>query len=316
MLKIAALMLCLLVQTPSALCIPSPLSIGKSHLCMSIPSRIGDALASGQCCERQQANIDPNFLTRTWECSRRNVVAGEDGIPPFVLAPDRHSLDRAKDFPVNVDPHQPDILNSEFPIQSNAIAIRGENNRIPSLASLETWEACSTTFHSTEESVEGFLQSAQNILTRRIVQRRQLGKSVAEFLQFGRLIVIVQGELSASPCIPPLFQRKVIEHAASIQQGTQAGQLGAVRIEAIFERAAHLLSFLRFDITLDRFCADIANRGGIVRTRPEGRKPRLEGRKLFPQFVRSESFQPIRNLRNRPTRVAFDEHVYVIGHDL
>lgn len=58
-----------------------------------------------------------------------------------------------------------------------------------------------------------------------------------------------------------------------------------------------------------------ADAADVVTAAPQRRHPRLEPRKLVPQFVRSESFELRCEVRRSQPRIGLDEHVNVVGHN-
>ncbi|MFH0957855.1 MAG: hypothetical protein V1897_04045, partial [Pseudomonadota bacterium] len=111
--------------------------------------------------------------------------------------------------------------------------------------SFEARESSLTEFHPAEKCVEGFLQPPENILTRRIVQDRELRESIAQFLKLSGLVVIVQREFAGSPRIASLFKSEVVKSSSSIKQSIEPLSLNACRVETIFERSSQGLYFSR-----------------------------------------------------------------------
>lgn len=317
MLKVFSLVLYLLVQSADTPSVALPLGISKSLFSSPIPTGVLNRLASGECGEEFKSNVNADFLFSGVECSRRNIITGEYSIPLSVFSFECNGFDDALNFAVQLDSHKPDVLDSKFAVELDAIAVGGEGNRIKSVAPFEPRESSlQSRFDSPEEAVIGFLQSPENVLTGGVVQKSDLRKGVPQFFELSGLVVVVERNLPTPPRVTPLLKGEVVKRSTSIKQAVQLLKLTTVRVEPMFERSSHLFSLLLLNVPFDGFFTNGSNCSRIVGTRPERGQTRLERRKFISQFVRCKTFETIRNFSNSPTGVAFQEQVNVVGHNL
>jgi hypothetical protein len=199
-----------------------------------------------------QTNVDSYSFRGYWQRSRP-ALDGEYHKPSASLTLDRNRLDLAVYGTMQLNFDLAYALNvNEFVGEFATITVGRKSERIVSLIRFEPWESRFLTFFdSRKECAERLIQSAKNILAARKVINPD--KSIgSHLLQPIGLIVVVKRLLIVLPCVYSIFKRFIVEIASTAQLSIHRLNLWAIRVYAIFERLAHLLSLLIFNILLDR----------------------------------------------------------------
>jgi hypothetical protein len=265
-------------------------------------------------CKSGKPNVNSYSFRGCWQRSRF-ALNREDHKPSASLTLDRNCLNLALDRAMQLNLYIANSLSiNEFVNQLAPITVGRESERIVSLIRFESWETWFLAFFdSRKECAESLIQSAKNILAARKVINPD--KSIgSQLLQPIGLIVVVDRLLLVLPCVNSFLKRLVVEIASRTQLSIQRLSLLGVWIYAIFERLAHLLSLLIFDVLLNSRCGYRAYTSCKIAPAPQGRNSTAEPRKLTTKDAARVSLQPIHNLCHSVSRVVLKEKMNMIRH--
>jgi len=265
-----------------------------------------------------EAYIDSGLRKRALGDQDLPEIAGEDGVPVVSLVLERDGLDLALNRAVQLDLDATDMLDPQsVPKEADAVPVGREFDRFVAVAGLESRiPRLLPALDSPEEVLEGLLKAAERGLGAREVRPGEELIGLPFFLVPGRLVPVVDGLLLLLPGVLPLGERGVIEPPVGLQHDAQLARLVGVRVQAVLEGPSHLLPLLGLDIGLDGLFADMSDRACIVGAGPETWKPGTKERELLPEHVGRDSLEPIDDFRDAPPRIALDEQVDMVGHDL
>ena len=283
-------------------------------LCLFVEPWIVNLRSIVQSRKRTKANVDSYSFRRCWQ--RRGIaIDGEYHKPATSLALDRNCLDLALNGTMQFDFDLAYALNvNEFVNQLASITVGRKSERIVPLIRFEPWKSWFLTFFdSRKECAERLIQSAKNILAARKVINPD--KSIgSHLLQPIGLIVVVKRLLIVLPCVYSIFKGFIVEIASTAQLSIQRLNLWAIRVYAIFERLAHLLSLLIFNILLDRRCGYRTYASCKIASAPQSRDSTAETRKLTTKDAARVSLQPIHNLCHSVSWAVLKEKMNTIWH--
>jgi hypothetical protein len=276
-----------------------------------------DLTTIGEHCEAVQSDVDTDLFRGRGQ-GLRVALHAETNEPAAGFSLDSDRLDCPFDGPVQFHFDVSGALDAQFPgvEQSAAIAVRRKSDAIVAAKRAESRESWSVpALAPREESLEGFIDPAQDVLTTREVRQSQAAVR-AHRLQLVRLIVIVDRLVADFPRADSFLQGCIVETGSFAQFAGKEGRLGLCRTQAIFEGEAQLFTLLPFDIFAHHSLADRPDRPGVITSAPKGRQSRFQKRELFAQRVRRKALQPVHDLSHTDRRTAFDKQMHVVGHNL
>ena len=294
-----------------------PLSAPQPALRVPVVSRVLDFSPIGQHGETIQADIDPR-RSKTGGQQRGLALYTEDHEPTASFALNGHCFYRAFEWPVQLHFDMAGALDAQLPgiEQPASIAVGRKGDAVVAPRRTVSREArLGSTLHPAEESLEGFIDATEHVLAAGEICERQATVR-AHRLQLGSLVVVIDRLAAHPPCADPLLKGGVVEARGLAKLASEEDRLRGSRIETVFETETQLAALLPFDIFTDHGFAHRPDRTGIVATAPQRRQAGLEKRELLTQSVRAKSLQAVYDFGHADCRVAFDEQMHVVGHDL
>jgi hypothetical protein len=173
-----------------------------------------------------------------------------------------------------------------------------------------------------EEGLEGAVYTLHHVLqdlTADLCVLRHLGFNRRKL---GFLLIVADGDAALPPGFPALFDGGVIdvttEHEGTIKGPLLFGSGLQLELEGLTYRLlGHiLLAFLVLDVALERLQRDAAGRRDDVRIGPQRGQSPLQRGELLSQRVRAVAFEQLHQTVNAELRIAANEQMDVIGHDL
>jgi len=188
-----------------------------------------------------QSNVYPYFLITRGKWLGVDD-AREDDIPVITLPLEGNGLNFALQRPVELDLDVTHVLDIEFVIQFNTIAIDWKSDRMKPVFTFESGIAGLFPFlDPSEEGLKRFIQSPQYILGNAEVKQSKIGL-LSYLLELCRLVVVVKGDTLLLPGITALLKCRIVEPAGKIQKCFKQHLLGFGGIQAINKRLTHLFT--------------------------------------------------------------------------
>lgn len=217
----------------------APLGDPKLGLRLSILPGVVNGRSIGERREVSQPYINANSSISRWQRLRFSLDA-EANEPAIRLPFNRNGFDRPLDWAVQLDLDMPGALDPQLAAieQAAPIAIRRECDRVKPTCGFEAGESrFVASLHSGEESLEGFVQPAKNVLAAGEIRERQAAIGPHRF-QLVRLVVIVDRLAANLPGSNALLKRSVIEGAGLAQFAFQKFRLRFGWGQAVLEGKA------------------------------------------------------------------------------
>ena len=223
----------------------------------ALPAGVTDVYSVGGGCETSDSQIDSDLPPSAWQRINWDVVARQDQRPPPTLAADLNCLDQADDLSVRSDLHLPNpaqIHPVGVGMPTGAVAVFGPLHTVEPSAALKSripW--CRTVFHTSKESVEGAIQSAQRGLLARKRPYRHVGTISPNVLELTGLGAVADGRAAMPPRILAFLQCRVVQLPMRFQTRRQCEMLayrrshpelvGSPHVETTSDRARHAVDF-------------------------------------------------------------------------
>lgn len=232
----------------------------KFSLRLSVVPGIVHGRSIGKRGKVSQSDIYANSGISSWQrlCFSLDTKANE---PAICLPFQGNGFDRSLDWAVQLDLDVTSALNAQLAAveQSASVPVGRECDRVETAIRAEAWKAgFIASFHTGEESLEGFVQPAKNVLAAGEVCQRQTAIGPHRF-QLVRLVVVVDRLTACLPRPNALLKSSVIEGARLAQFAVQEFGLGFGRIQAVLEGKAHLAALLSFDVLARVFGVSLAH---------------------------------------------------------
>jgi hypothetical protein len=266
--------------------------------------------------ERVQSNID----AYRWQSAGLDLdlteVAREDDKPLFRFQNECRRLHFALRGAVNFDLDAADMLNAKLIAgQTDAVAVSRKLDTSEASVCLETRVArLIPGFYPPEESTEGLVEPSQRSLGGGEVKASKPGVRPPLRFEPSRLLAIGSRFGFRLPGVASLFQAGVVQTPVGLQHLSEFPLLIVVWKQSVFESAAHLFAFLRFDVPSYCGFRNVSDGASIVASRPESRNPRPKLAELGAHVTTRDTFEAIDNLGNREPGVERDKQVNVVGH--
>lgn len=247
------------------------------------------------------------------------ILDGEIDIPPVVSPSDGKGLDLASYRPMPLDLDVTDVLEVETPfLDLTAVSKGSVGDGIEPVGRFEPRvSGFLAGLDPAEKRLESLVQPTKGLLERTVITR---GKGFVFFLELGektsRLNGIRDAFFSGFVNLFPLSEGGVVKKAVSVKLRDKSFRLLPGRIEAVFERLEHLLSFLTCNIVLDDGIAHKSNGTNVVTPRPKSWKFLSKVLVFAPKLVRSKSLELLDDKVDRQRRLTGHEDMNVVGHNL
>ena len=170
-----------------------------------------------------------------------------------------------------------------------------------------------TGLDTAKERLEGFIQTAQGLLDRRVIEPRGIFVKLTQLLELVGLVGVVETNLALLPRLATLLQGGVVKLAVNLQNAVHRLALLVIRVESELVTQQHLLARLLLDIAADCFSRYVARRANVVTASPQRRQATIKPIELFAQFVAGMSLEAVHDLAHCQCRRELGKQVYVVG---
>jgi hypothetical protein len=325
--------------------LPGSVALQAAQFCKAFPQPAGIVdtctarrrkcqFASRESRKAFQANVNANLPTSGGAVRfGAGQVQHETDVPAVVDLLDHSVLEPRPgwDCPVvahsyfacvlDVATHAPVLIGSQLA----AVAV-GVLQALEPAAALEPRKArLLACLQAVEESSEGFIQTTKHMLQARSIQLAECVRMiVAQVSKMCPLCTITKSLATLLVGHYPLFKGGIVDKPGLPQQEVKLSSLLVIRAKEVLVGTQHRLSmprtrgtrFLHFDVALDGFLRDLADRPNVVASAPQAWKPGAQLRKLLAQPPRSVSLELVCKPLRRFGWVALNEQVNVVRHDL
>src|SRR5215210_5004497 len=245
-------------------------------------------------------------------------VAGEDDVPLAARPLQGDGLDASLDRTMELDLDVPDALDVQTPVvfKLASVAVGRKLNGPEAFLSPEAGIARTLArLDPTEECFERLIQPAQRGLSRRKIEGREARENLPTLLEATRLFAVGDAAPFGLISVAPVAESKVVEPAVSAQHRVQSFYLGAVRIQPVFERLAHLAAtgLLGSDVAFYRLIRDASGSAHVIRATPQGRHTASQMPVALPQDARGVALELVRQLGRGEVWRGFHEQMHVVG---
>ena len=292
---------------------------GQSFFRCAKPARVVDVLVRGQRGKGQQPHVNPNGRSDAvirFGIRQFQLKAGRPVAEIVPLEDDHLDLGIAGDRAVLEQSHQTDVLDVEPPrLEADPVTVDVADRFEPTLA-LETRVARFLAgLHAPEECLEGFIQAAQGLLDRRIVEPGGILVKLAQFLELVGLVIVVEADATFLPRHTPFLESRIVKLAMNLPHAIKRLTLRVIRVETKFVAQQHLLTRLCLNIAPHRFSRYVARCANIVAARPQRWQAAVKPVELLAQFVAGVPLKAVHDLAYRQCRWKLDQQMYVVGLD-
>lgn len=293
---------------------------GKFFFRSAEPARIVNVLTCGQRSKGQQTHVYAHG--RTDACLRFGVrqLKLEDDVPVAQIIPLEHGhfdLGVIRDSAVLEQPHQTDILDVEPSFfEPDTVTVDIAHRLVPTLALEARVSGFLASFDAAKERPECFVQTAQGLLDRGVIEPGCILIELAQLLELVGLVIVIDADLALLPRHTAFLERSVIELAVNLQDTVKRLALLTIRVKAKLVTQQHLLARLFFNVAADRFSRYVACRADVVTARPQRRQAAVEPIKFFAQLVTSMPLEAVHDLAHRQRWGELSKQVHVVRLNL
>jgi hypothetical protein len=248
-------------------------------------------------------------------CSISEVTGKHD--EPLVRFPfEGRRLYRTFNRAVNLAADCADILHAKPLVQqSDAVAVRGELDRVESILRLEPgMSRFLPGLNATEKVGERLIEASHCALGAAEVRLGKPLVNAALRLEPRGLLAISNGLLVLFPRLFALGETGVVQPAVGFEHDAQFPRLVAIWEKPEFVRLPHLPALLVGNVLLYAAAGNAPNRTDEIASAPQRWQSALEKGELVAKRMRRGAFEPVCEFCRAPARVGLDKQVNVVWH--
>jgi hypothetical protein len=276
------------------------LQLRQSFLTGPEPTRIFDHLTGRQGSEIFKPHVNANALGWRGEGFGVGPFHLKHGVPVAQIVPlDDHHLDNARaEGPLWVGQRTMlDHSHRAYPLNVEPIALYPKPITVdvtdrfkPILTFVAGIAWLLTRLNPTKEASKGFVQPAQGLLNRGVIDKGGILIELTNRLELISLVNVVKALVVHLPGQPALGQGVVVQSPVNFQDALKGLSLFPIRIKAVFVGQQHLISRLGLNVLATCLRGNVTRRAHGVGASPQTGQAALELRKFIPQIMRSRPF--------------------------